>query len=102
MREQKLWYVLVVAVEEHSVFLMGIRHGDTLPEDEIEIPKRKFIRMFGRDALHEGQLGTLALKMKDNGNSSLRGWPYRRRWTAEDIAEADTRAELLFESMRAE
>lgn len=98
MSRQQLWYTNVVAIEADAVFLMGTRRGDNQPEDEIEIPKKKFIRMFGRDSLHEGQLGTLVLKMRDNGESSLRGWPYRRKWTAEDIAKANAHAAELFEN----
>lgn len=96
------WQICVVAVEPESVWCRAIdmnSQSDT-PEEEIEIPMGRFIRMMGRESLHEGQLGMMVVKARAaDGSGAIRGWPYRRRWAAEDIAAAEAAAERLWSAL---
>lgn len=96
------WQICVVAVEPESVWCRCIdmnSQSDT-PEEEIEIPMGRFIRMMGRESLHEGQLGMMVVKARAaDGSGAIRGWPYRRRWTAEDIAAIEAAAEDLWNAL---
>ncbi len=75
---------------------MATSYQDPFQDDEIEIPKGKFIRMFGNEALKEGQIVNLVLKQHDNGRATLRGWPYKKKWTAAEIAQANEEANRLW------
>lgn len=72
------------------------------PEYEMAMPAGDYIRMFGRDHLKQGYYGTVALKERADGRIVLRGWPYKRKWTAEEIAEAERKAKLLAEALNIE
>lgn len=82
-------YFHIVAVDEDMVFF------DT-GEEQWEMPKDRFTRMFGRDNLHEGQIGTLVIKQRADRSISFRAWPYKRKWTKEEIDAANAQAEALF------
>lgn len=72
------------------------------PEYEMDMPAGDYIRMFGRDHLKQGYYGTVVLKERADGRIVLRGWPDKRKWTAEEIAEAERKAELLAEALNIE
>jgi hypothetical protein len=68
-------------------------------EYDMELPVGKYIRMFGRDRLRYGCIGTIVLKQRADGKTKLRGWPYKRKWTEEEIAEAKRRGDELADAL---
>lgn len=92
-KELERWRFYVVNWDDETVWL-------STGEEEIETPRRKFVGMFGRKHLVEGRYGTMVIKQRADGSVSMRAWPWTRRWTEEDIAAANKRADELADAWK--
>jgi hypothetical protein len=81
------WFMWVIAIEGMTVYLTD---GD----DDFDLHRNEFIRLFGVKHLRLGQYCVLIIK-----NGRLRGWPWVRRWTAADIALAEEQARVWARSI---
>ena len=105
-KELQRWEFAVteVARDEGRVYVQAIdiTAGHTRPNDDMEMPIGRFIRMFGRASLQEGQIGWLIIKQRADGTVGIRGWPYRKKWTQEDIDRVEAEANALWDKLHFE
>lgn len=103
-RELQRWEFSVTSIERDRIFLLlvDITAGETMAEEEMAMPIGTYIRLFGRRAVREGQIGWLIVKQCANGRVTLRGWPWHKRWTQEDIDHATAYAERLWQHLTEE
>lgn len=71
-------------------------------EYEMAMSEARFARMFGRQHMQYGHIGTVAVKIGADGKSRMRGWPYKRKWTAEEIAEIERQVDDLMATLKTE
>lgn len=74
-----------------------LRSLDDEYEMAMEIPR--YVRMFGIRHLKAGYYCTIAVKRDKFGKTKMRGWSYKRKWTAEDIALAEQKANELHQAL---
>lgn len=92
-----MWWFYVIDWDEHTVWLNT--KDDQNVESELEMPVKMYKRMFGKANLSQGRYGTLALKIRPDGSSRMRGWPYQRKWTKAEIDTAEREADALYEAL---
>jgi hypothetical protein len=71
-------------------------------EYELEMPAERYRRLFGQRHMKPGYIVTVVVKVGADGKSRMRGWPYKRKWTAEEIAEAERKAAELAAALNME
>jgi hypothetical protein len=54
-------------------------------EEHWDVPLGKFFRMYGRRHLVQGRYLTMVIKLKADGTVGIRGWPWLKKRTAEQI-----------------
>jgi hypothetical protein len=92
-------------ITRNRFYLDEIYRGQVLlrnGEYELEMSSERYIRLFGLEHMKPGRISTIVVKRRADGKTKMRGWPYKRKWTAEEIADCERKAARLAEALRFE
>lgn len=90
--------------EYHRLYVIGWDDAYVYLTDggEIDWDMRlgMFFRMFGRRHLVQGRYLTVVIKIRADGTVGIRGWPWLKKWTADEILALEQAAERILSAVK--